>query len=216
MSEQGAPATRPRTRSEQALHEMLTSNALVTVLAIVLATLGVTMLSIGSTPADAGAARWSGNALVLLAMGCEAVFLLLNKTIRMPVEPLVVATTMALLSLLFCTPPALYQWANASAPVLTAHGVGAAVYYAVVPTVLGFYLWYRGAASTSGAAAALFTAVYPVAALLLSAAVLGEAIDTRHWLGLAVTVLAIAVGALGEKKPQRERSGFWRSGTEQV
>jgi drug/metabolite transporter (DMT)-like permease len=49
-------------------------------------------------------------------------------------------------------------------------------YYAVVPTVLGFVLWYAGAARVAASEAALFTAVLPVSALLFAAVVLQEEI----------------------------------------
>lgn len=177
------------------LRERLSTGA---ILAIVLATLGVGMLSLGDATASASAsasARWSGNALVLLAMACEALFLLLNKSIKTPIAPLVVAAAMSVLSLLLCLIPALFQWVQASEPVFTNRAVGAALYYALVPTVIGFYLWYRGAAKVSGGEASLFTAVYPVAALLLSAVVLGETIYPRHWMGAAIAVAGIVTGA---------------------
>lgn len=169
-------------------------------LAIVLATLGVAVLSLDDQAVGGGdARRWTGNALVLGAIACEAVFLLLNKTIKTPIDPLLVAATMSVLSMLFCAVPALFQWTQASGPALSGRAVGAAVYYALVPTVLGFHLWYQGASKASGAEASLMTAVYPVAGLLLSAGVLGEAIETRHWIGIAMTVLGIAVGARASK-----------------
>jgi drug/metabolite transporter (DMT)-like permease len=167
-----------------------------TMLAIVLATLGVAVLGLGNLAAGGDdAQRWTGNALVLCAIACEAVFLLLNKTIKTPIDPLLVATLMCVLSMAFCALPALIQWIHAAGPVLSARAVGAAIYYALVPTVLGFHLWYQGASKASGAEASLFTALYPVAGLLLSAGVLGEAIETRHWIGAAIAVLGIAVGA---------------------
>lgn len=167
-----------------------------TMLAIMLATLGVWVLNQRDLAAVGdGGQRWTGNALVLSAIACEAVFLLLNKTIRTLIDPLVVAATMSVLSMAFCAVPALFQWTLASEPVLTVRAVGAAVYYALVPTVLGFYLWYQGASKVSGAEASLFTALYPIAGLLLSAGVLGEAIETRHWIGIGITVLGIAAGS---------------------
>lgn len=177
-----------------------------TLLAIGLATLGVAVLGVGDlAPGADGARRWTGNALVALAIACEAVFLLLNKTIKTRIDPLIVATLMALLSMAFCAAPAGFQWIQADAAVLTAGAVGAAIYYALVPTVLGFYLWYQGAARASGAEASLMTAIYPVAALLLSAAVLGERIEARHGIGMALTVLGIAVGALAERRRAEKR-----------
>ena len=51
------------------------------------------------------------------------------------------------------------------------------------------------------------TAVYPLAGLLLSAAALGEAIKTQHWIGMALTVLGIMVGALGTMQRGAGRAG---------
>jgi len=181
-----------------------------TMLAIMLATLGVGVLGQGDLAADGmGGQRWMGNALVLCAIACEAVFLLLNKTIRTQMDPLVVAATMSVLSMVFCAVPALFQWTQGSETVMTARALGAAIYYALVPTVLGFYLWYQGASKVSGAEASLFTAVYPIAALLLSAGVLGEAIETRHWIGAGITILGIAAGARrpGGKTAEPVKSG---------
>ncbi|WP_449405949.1 EamA family transporter [Massilia phosphatilytica] len=67
-------------------------------------------------------------------------------------------------------------------------------YYALLPTVGGFLLWYAGAARVGATEAALFTALAPVAALLLAALLLGETVGSRQLAGIAF-VLA-AVGAL--------------------
>jgi len=175
-----------------------------TLLGIALATLGVAALAV-NTHAAGGVAihRWMGNALVLSAIGCEAVFLLLNKTIKTSIDPLLVAATMSTLSMMFCAGPALYQWLHTPGSVLYGNALGAAVYYALVPTVLGFYLWYKGASLATGTEASMFTAVYPIAGLLLSAAVVGEVIETQHWLGVTIAALGIIVGAQ-ESPPRSE------------
>ncbi|MES2742203.1 MAG: DMT family transporter [Pseudomonadota bacterium] len=175
---------------------------------IALATLGVAMLGLagGDTGAH-GSARWAGNALVLAAVGCEAVFLLLNKSIKTEIDPLLVAAIMAVLSMMFCVVPALCQWWFTPGPVVTARAASAALYYALVPTVIGFFLWYKGASMVSGAEASLLTAVYPVTGLFFSAALLGVAIETAHAGAIAVTVLGIVTGALGSRTgwPVRDR-----------
>lgn len=165
-------------------------------LSILLATLGVWLAASGE-PAAPGVHHWLGNALVLAVIACEAVFLLLHKSIKTSIDPLVAAAAMSVLSMMFCAIPAWYQSVQALAPVWTTRGVGAALYYALVPTVIGFYLWYRGASTVSGAEASLLTAVYPIAGLLLSAAILDEVVQARHWFGIGLTVLGIVVGALG-------------------
>jgi drug/metabolite transporter (DMT)-like permease len=68
------------------------------------------------------------------------------------------------------------------------------VYYALVPTVIGYLLWYAGAARTSAGEAALFTAVLPVSARVLAAVVLGEPITVQQGIGCVLVVVAIVAG----------------------
>ena len=81
----------------------------------------------------------------------------------------------------------------------------AAVYYALVPGVLGFWLWFAGAERLAGAQASLMTAVMPVSALALSAAVLGERVSAWQMGGCALVLLAVlaasAPGLGGRKRP---------------
>jgi drug/metabolite transporter (DMT)-like permease len=70
------------------------------------------------------------------------------------------------------------------------------LYYALVPTVLGFVLWYAGAARISGAEAALFTALSPISATLLANTILHEAITPPQLAGMACVLAAVASLAL--------------------
>nr|WP_329957648.1 CPBP family intramembrane glutamic endopeptidase [Bordetella petrii] len=108
-----------------------------------------------------------GNALVFGAVVCESLFILLNKRLRQPLRPLAQSTCMTALGLGIAAAAALFEapWAAAWPP----GAMLAVAYYAAVPTVAGFLLWYAGAERVSGTEAALFTAVAPVAALLLAA-----------------------------------------------
>ena len=67
----------------------------------------------------------------------------------------------------------------------------------VFPTTVFFLLWYAGSARLTASQAALTTALMPVAALLLSALVLGEPIRLAQWAGLGCVLLSIMVGAAG-------------------
>ncbi|WP_365732293.1 EamA family transporter [Ramlibacter sp.] len=69
--------------------------------------------------------------------------------------------------------------------------LAALAYYAWVPTVGGFLLWYAGSARTSAARAALATACMPVSALLLAALLLDEPVRLWQWLGLACVLGAM-------------------------
>ena len=68
-------------------------------------------------------------------------------------------------------------------------------YYALLPTVGGFLLWYAGTARVGGTEAALFTALAPVAALLLAALLLDEPVGPRQFAGIAFVLAAVGVSA---------------------
>ncbi|MFL6628439.1 MAG: DMT family transporter [Burkholderiaceae bacterium] len=136
---------------------------------------------------------YGGDALVLAAVACEALFLLLNKRLRAPVAPLAQSTLMCGLGLALTLVPAVFEhaWSQPADPAALL-GV---VYYAIVPTVGGYLLWYAGAARVSAGVASLYTAVLPVSALALAAVVLGEAIGPGQLVGAGCVLAAIAVSA---------------------
>ncbi|MFV0680606.1 DMT family transporter [Ottowia sp.] len=166
------------------------------VLGIALATAGVLVISLPQAQAAVrgeGAAALLGHALVLGAVACEATFILVNKRLRVPVPPLALSTCMSALGLAVCVIPALLEqpWRQP----LSSVAVGAAVYYALVPGVLGFWLWFAGSQRLAGAEASLMTAVMPVSALALAAAVLGERVSGAQLGGCALVLLAVLITA---------------------
>ncbi|MGJ7528640.1 DMT family transporter [Variovorax sp. GB1P17] len=173
---------------------------------IVLATAGVLAISwpgAGSVGDSKSPAAMVGNLLVLGAVVCEAMFILLNKRLRVPVRPLALSTLMTVFGLLLSAVPALFEkaWEH---PLPNDALIGVA-YYALVPTVLGFVLWFAGSARLKGAEAALFTALLPVSALILAALWLGESISLAQIGGAACVLGAVGLASLdgrGGKRPE--------------
>lgn len=160
-----------------------------TLLAIGAAAAGVWLMT-RSGAAD-GAGSVAGNALVLGAVLCEGLFILLHKRLRTPVPPLALSAIMCAIGLLVCVPASLAEmpWTlDVSTDALLA-----VAYYALVPTVGGFLLWYAGAARVAGSDAALFTAVAPVSAVLLAAALLGERLSAGQLWGMACVLGAVFI-----------------------
>ncbi|MGQ3073206.1 MAG: DMT family transporter [Ferrovibrionaceae bacterium] len=155
--------------------------------AIALAAGGV--LAITLQPGGDGQRSALGNVLIVGAVICEGLFILLNKRLRREIPPLAQSTVMTGLGLLVALVPAVLEqpW-TASFDAATAWAI---VYYALVPTVGGYLLWYAGAARVSGAEAALFTAVAPVAAVTLAFSVLGEPIGLNQALGVGLVLVAV-------------------------
>lgn len=161
---------------------------------IALASLGAASLGLGgSAAAPAGLTeRLIGDGLVLAAVAGEAIFVLLDKRLRRPLPPLTVSAAMCLLGLLLTAPVAMVELATGGLGVFSASAWCAVLWHALVPTVAGFLLWYAGTTRLGGAEAAVFTAIMPVAAILLSAAVLGERLEERHGVATALVVAAMA------------------------
>lgn len=169
-------------------------------LSILLATAGVMAVALSPDASGHAESRLRGIALVLGAIACEAVFILANKRLSQPLPALAMSTLMCAGGLLLSGVAAWFALPSAASTLSTPALLGVA-YYAWVPTVGGFLLWYAGSARTSGAGAALATVWLPVAALLLSALFLGEAIHIWQWLGFACVVLAIVIAFRGDGDP---------------
>ncbi|MBY2921608.1 DMT family transporter [Rhizobium leguminosarum] len=155
-------------------------------LAVALATSGV--LSIAFTP-DAAGGSLAGNALIFCAVVCEGLFILLNKRLKTEVAPLALSTLMAGIGFIVAAIPAVFE-----APFedgISASAVAAVVYYALVPTVGGFLLWYAGAERVSGTEAALFTALAPVSAVMLAFIILGEPVGLSQIAGIGCVLAAV-------------------------
>jgi len=167
------------------------------VLSIALATAGVMAVALApeSAPPGGTSTRLAGIALVLAAVACEAVFILANKRLSQPIPALALSTLMSAGGLLLSALPA-WLVAQASPSTFTVPALAGVLYYAWVPTVGGFLLWYAGSARTSGVRASLATVWLPVAALLLSVVFLGESIRSWQWLGLGCVVAALLLASL--------------------
>jgi drug/metabolite transporter (DMT)-like permease len=171
---------------------------------IVLATAGVLAISWpgeGSAGDSKSPAAMVGNLLVLGAVVCEAMFILLNKRLRVPVRPLALSTLMTAFGLLLSLVPALFE--RAWEHPLPAAALAGVAYYALVPTVLGFVLWFAGSARLKGAEAALFTALLPVSALILAALWLGESISLAQVGGAACVLGAVGLASLAGGTAER-------------
>jgi drug/metabolite transporter (DMT)-like permease len=159
--------------------------------AIGLAAVGV--LSITVHPGE-GDSSTLGSVLILGAVFCEGIFILLNKRLRAAIPPLAQSTLMAAIGLAVAVVAALFEMpftADVSNDALLA-----VAFYALVPTVAGFLLWYAGAALVSGAEAALFTAVAPVSAVIFAATVLAEPVAANQIVGIGLVLAAVLSLAL--------------------
>ncbi|QIG48617.1 DMT family transporter [Nordella sp. HKS 07] len=155
--------------------------------AIALAAAGV--FAVAFEPGAGETSSLIGNVLIFAAILCEGLFILLNKRLRVPIEPLAQSTLMTGLGLAVALVPSVLEMPWTASP--TPSSFWAVVYYAIVPTVGGYLLWYAGLARVAGAEAALFTAMAPVSAVLLAFLVLGETVSLHQLIGIGAVLLAV-------------------------
>lgn len=150
-----------------------------------------------------GTSSLFGNALILGAVLCEGLFILLNKRLRVPVPPLALSAIMSGFGFVFSALACLTEspWTHA----VSRDALMAVAYYAVVPTVGGFLLWYAGAARVKGSDAALFTALAPVTAVGLAAGLLGESLATAQLAGMACVLGAVVLLGWSARDGARRR-----------
>jgi drug/metabolite transporter (DMT)-like permease len=171
--------------------------------AIVLATAGVLVCTvrIDELTAPRAGGSLAGNALVFAAVVCEALFILLNRKLSTPVAPLPLSALMCGIGLAVALVPACFEkpW---TLPI-DASALSGVLYYALVPTVVGFVLWYAGAARISGAEAGLTTALVPVSAVAFAALVLREPVGAAQLAGVACVLAAVLLATLGRMRATR-------------
>ncbi len=136
-----------------------------------------------------------GIGFILLAVVCEAFFMLLNKKLHTPLPAIVQAGLMSGLGLAIAILPASFEVASGMVSQVDQTVLISVAYYAIFPTLIGSTLWYAGALRTTASEAALATAIMPVAALGLSVLVLGETVSLQQIVGCILVVCAILFGA---------------------
>ncbi|WP_113132007.1 DMT family transporter [Hyphomicrobiales bacterium] len=162
--------------------------------AIALAAVGV--LTIVFKPGEGAAHSPLGIVLIFGAVICEGLFILINRRVRAEISPLALSTLMAGIGLAVALIPALFE--APSAAQIDKGAIVAVLYYALIPTVVGFVLWYAGSARVSGTEASVFTALAPVSAVLFAFLLLGEPVGTHQLLGIGCVLAAV----LGLTVPQ--------------
>lgn len=167
---------------------------------------GVFLITLGTVTQSSSAdtmRNFIGIGLIFLAVLGEALFLLLNKKIATPIPALALSTLMSCFGFLLAIGPAYAEFSSGAYGHISREALIGVIYYAIVPTVIGFLLWYGGSAKTNAGEAALATAFMPVSALIFVALFLHEPISLQQIMGCLAVIIAILVGMRREEKKER-------------
>ncbi len=141
-----------------------------------------------------------GHALLLVAVFCEASYMVIGKRLSTRLGPRRQSALINLWGLTLMTPFGLWQaWGFDFASVaLQQYALLAS--YALAASVGAAWLWMRGLASVPASRAGIFTVMLPIGAATVGIAVLGEKVGAGHVLalGLALAGLLLATWPEGE------------------
>ncbi len=167
---------------------------------------GLAVLGFASAGPGVGPAPLWGNALVLLAVCFEAVFLLLRRAVREPLSPLAAAMWVSLLGGLFFLVPGVWEALTLDLGNIPARAVGEVVYYGLGVTAAAYMFWFYGVVRVDAATAGVAAGIMPVAALACAALWCEETIGWREMAG-CVGVLAGIVCLAGGAGKKTARPG---------
>ncbi|KHK04120.1 DMT family transporter [Desulfovibrio sp. TomC] len=169
------------------------------VVGIACTTCGIAILGAEAKVAPIGPSPLLGNLLVLCAVGFEAVFLLLRRTVREPLSPLAAAMWVSVFGCLLFLGPGLWQGQALDLHAVSLKSLGEVVYYALGVTAAAYMLWFYGVVRVDAATAGVTTGMMPVAALCFAAIWCGETVAWQEMAGCAGVLAGILCLSLGGK-----------------
>ncbi|WP_375201871.1 DMT family transporter [Hyphococcus sp.] len=160
--------------------------------ALALAVGGVVLLhATGAAGDEGGGAALAGMALIFAAVCCEAAYTLLGRKVSADLSPVVVAFLASLAAIPLFALLSVFQWSAFNPGMVKAGQWIAVAWYGAGTLALGTALWYVGLSCTQGSVAAVFMALMPVSALVLSYILLGESFRWLHLLGFGVVLASV-------------------------
>ncbi|MCU0950769.1 MAG: DMT family transporter [Burkholderiaceae bacterium] len=183
------------------LRERLGARVLI---AIALAVGGIALLQFarGGEAGGDRSASLLGNALMLAAVVCEAIYVIFARRLANRRAPLRVSALINLWGLALIAPWGLWQWTRLR-PDLSAVDAQLwllLVFYALAASLVAVWLWMAGMKQVAASEAGVFTVALPITATLVGVLLLGEHFSLLHALALLLAsagavLIATAPGA---------------------
>lgn len=167
-----------------------------TLWAIVLAVAGISLFSLEKTHQyTAEADQWMGiplpligNLLIMLAVVCEAAYVVIGKYLTGTLSPRRITALINLWGLALMTPLGLWAWLSFDLGALSLNHWVVLVFYALAASVWTVWLWMFGLKSVPASRAGVFTVMLPVTAAAIGVLFLGERLSPMQWLAFAMAL----------------------------
>lgn len=158
--------------------------------AVAVSAAGVMLVNVSNASGGTGGTL-KGSIFVLLAVLCEALFLLLRKFLPKDFSSLALSFYVSLFGLIYFMPAGIYEAFHGKFAEITVSGFVLIAYYGLFITAAAYILWFEGIGHVAGAYASVYTSFMPVSAVVLSSLFLHERITAAHAGGLALIVFAV-------------------------
>jgi drug/metabolite transporter (DMT)-like permease len=161
--------------------------------AIGCAAAGIALLALAKNAEEhsAGAATYWGYALLLVAVFCEASYVVIGKRLTGNLSPRRISALINLWGLALVTPFGLWQaWRFdfASVPMPT---WGLLLFYAIAASMVTVWLWMQGLRHVPAPQAGVFTVMLPISAALVGVLFLGETFGAMHLVAFALALAGL-------------------------
>ena len=167
-----------------------------TLAAIACAALGIGMLALARTPD--GSARPAapgqavlGHALLLVAVFCEAAYVVIGKRLTGSVSPRRISALINLWGLALVTPLGLWQAWRFDFGAVQVDTWTLLVFYALAASMATVWLWMKGLAQVPAPQAGVFTVLLPITAAAVGVLFLGEPFGAAHLLALVMALAGL-------------------------
>ena len=173
--------------------------------AIVCAMVGTGVLALAhaapATPSSGtgGAESPWGYALLLVAVLCEASYVVIGKQLTGNVSPRRISALINLWGLALVTPFGIWQALSFDFGAVRLPTWGLLVFYAVAASMVSVWLWMQGLKRVPSERAGVFMVLLPVSAALVGIVVLGEPFGVAHVLALGLAMVGLLLATWPER-----------------
>ena len=172
-----------------------------TLVAVALAVVGVGSLTLGRD-AHGPAAAFAGNAFMVGAVLCEAIYVVLGKRLTSAsVGPMQISAWINLVGLVLMLPLGIWQGLHFDFSRMTPLLWTLIAVYAIAASVVSTWLWLSGLKHVPASRAGVFTTALPITSALVGVVFLGERPTLAHGIAFACAVAGIVLVTGRRRRP---------------
>jgi drug/metabolite transporter (DMT)-like permease len=146
-------------------------------------------------PTLAAHAPWWGYALLVVAVWCEASYVVIGKRLTAQVAPRRISAGINLWGLVLITPFGLWQARHFDFAAVAAGAWGLLFFYALAASVVSVWLWMRGLRQVPAPQAGVFAVLLPVSAAAVGVLVLHEPFGASQAAAMALALTGLLLAA---------------------